>query len=253
MPNNGNEPCPNYVNLVEYVRYGRQAGRYGGQWWRSGRLRVAHTALQSTRAHSVRSGSWPCENSEAAETCRRIFPQISIGEARLAPRRRVRPRSRTRFPSVHASFEFSHTQGQQEKKKDATIRVRRRSPFCLPLFTDGGNEGSNCHVPPHDGKRHPPPPIVARHHCQRACEIGRLTMLRASPTTAMSWASRRQENALVAVQRLPPRSTPLQRGDVMMLPVFSARRIVCCVVTRRMSDGSSGSISGMEWARSLLP
>ena len=55
----------------------------------------------------------------------------------------VRLRRRTRFPSVHASFEFSHSQGQIQNKTDATIRVSGRSLVTLKpaVIGGGGYEG----------------------------------------------------------------------------------------------------------------
>jgi hypothetical protein len=48
---------------------------------------------------------------------RSIFPNIAIAEARLAARRRVRFRSRTRFPFANPSFEFSHNATRQVQNR----------------------------------------------------------------------------------------------------------------------------------------
>ena len=66
----------------------------------------------------------------AAEARRTIFPQTANGEVRRAPRPRVRLRRRTRFPSVHASFEFSHSRGQQATARSQRTSVPVRNPTC---------------------------------------------------------------------------------------------------------------------------
>jgi hypothetical protein len=88
---------PRCSDSVRYVRYFCRAGEAGGM------------ALHDPGC---------AKNSGAAEWRRTIFPQITNGEVRLAAQPRVRLRRRTRFPSVHASSEFSHNLDPQPTPRD---------------------------------------------------------------------------------------------------------------------------------------